>query len=218
MPHAQCHRTGGLTGFTRIGMRGESTQIDPIESGSRLLQNIRFPSVPGIIGTIRRTLTITGQLPVHGSGIAGVAILIGFAIDTRDVNRNHMLAAGQPHVATKEHAHGSGVPFQSVQHICAGQRGQAHRRILIVGFDALPTRHRYSAVTGQHHRGGGFEQHLAQQIRFAASFRFIIDVALCQRQEGKHLRECQRIQCHISPPVSSDRPTPQPPCPGVRRR
>ena len=121
MPHAQRHRTGGLTGLTGVGVWGETPQVHPVEPLFRLLQDISAGLPRHVVALFRDGSAVARKLPVDGAPIPIVAIAVATrGHDMRDIHRDHMSDALGAGISAEEHGHRLRVPFQGLRHVCAG--------------------------------------------------------------------------------------------------
>ena len=83
------------------------------------------------------------------------------------------------------------VRFEFRGNVRARQLGEAHFHVGVVGDGALAVRHGHFAVFDEDDFRCRFRQDFGEQVGFAASCHFVVDVSLGEWQERQGLRQCQ---------------------------
>ena len=77
------------------------------------------------------------------------------------------------------------------RHVGAGQLRETHMHVGVVRDGSLSARHRHHAVFDENDLRVRLQQRRVEQVGFAASCHFVVDVSLGEWQERQGLRQCQ---------------------------
>ena len=102
-----------------------------------------------------------------------------------------VLAPMSEAVRAEEYGERRWVRFEFRGNVRARQLGEAHFHVGVVGDGALAVRHGHFAVFDEDDFRCRFRQDFGEQVGFAASCHFVVDVSLGEWQERQGLRQCQ---------------------------
>ena len=184
VPHAERDGGGCLSGFACAGVGRESAQVHPVESGCRAFQQ-RFRV---FLRFMRRHF---GERVVRSPAASRRSHNRRIVrLDVRHVHGDDMLAQSSA-VRAEEYGERRWVRFEFRGNVRARQLGEAHFHVGVVGDGALAVRHGHFAVFDEDDFRCRFRQDFGEQVGFAASCHFVVDVSLGEWQERQGLRQCQ---------------------------